>query len=140
MRAYSPVDAAALETLEIRGSFVPTSLVAVTDDIRALVPDGDEELFEHVAAQFAAALATTDPIALVALDLPEADVAVISAPRVPGLVDGPGDVARQRVACFLVADRGARVSEDMDLELSWYDVSERTQVRALLQEERVHLN
>lgn len=135
MRAYSPVDAADLETLEIRGSFAPSSLVAVTDEVRALVPDGDEELFEHVAAQLAAALATTDPIALAAIDLPEADVTVVAAPSVPGLVTGSEGVAKQRIACFLVADRGAHVSEDADLELSWYDVSESLQVRALLQGE-----
>lgn len=135
MRAYSPVDAADLETLESRGSFVPSSLVAVTDEVRALAPDGDEELFEHVAAQLAAALATTDPIALAALELPETDVQVHASPSVPGLVAGLDEVAQQRIACFLVADRGARVSEDVDLELSWYDVGERSQVRALLQGE-----
>ena len=43
-----------------------------------------------------------------------------------------GDVTLRDVVCFLVGDEGEQVSDDADLELSWYDASEIDAVRALL--------
>ncbi|CAM2955947.1 MULTISPECIES: DUF6912 family protein [Dermacoccus] len=130
IRAYMPVDADALDILSREGSVPATHVVSVTSGVRALAPDGDEELHEHLACQLAAAAATSDPVAVLAFDVrPER---VEDAEGHVGAISLLGDVGLRDVACFLVADPGERVQEDAELELSWYDAGERDSVRALL--------
>ncbi|QEH93676.1 hypothetical protein FV141_09175 [Dermacoccus abyssi] len=130
IRAYMPVDADALDALSREGSVRAAHVVSVTPGVRALAPDGDEELHEHLACQLAAAAATSDPVIVVAFDVrPER---VEEAAGHVGAISLLGDVALRDVACFLVGDPGERVQDDADLELSWYDAGERDAVRALL--------
>lgn len=133
-RLYCPVTAdgvAALATsvLTVEAAF------AVTDDVRALAPHGDEELHEHIATQLAAAGCAGRRVVVVVVDVPDARVrpaASTGGGALPGRVVVDGDVTLRDVACFLVGDEGEQVSDDADLELSWYDASEIDAVRALL--------
>ena len=128
-RLYCPVTADGVAALATSAVTVEAAF-AVTDDVRALAPDGDEELHEHLACQLAAAAATSDPVAVLAFDVrPER---VEDAEGHVGAISLLGDVGLRDVACFLVADPGERVQEDAELELSWYDAGERDSVRALL--------
>ena len=69
IRAYMPVDADALDALSREGAVRAAHVVSVTPGVRALAPDGDEELHEHLACQLAAAAATSDPVVVVAFDV-----------------------------------------------------------------------
>lgn len=69
------------------------------------------------------------------VDVPDARVrpaASTGGGALPGRVVVDGDVTLRDVVCFLVGDEGEQVSDDADLELSWYDASEIDAVRALL--------
>lgn len=130
IRAYTSIERAQLAALRSSGSFRPGQVFAVTAQVEALAPGAGEELHEHLATQFAAASAVADPVVVAAVDLAPGRVAV--AEGAPGLVTCEGSIGRQDVVCFLVADPGARVSDDADLELSWYDAGEMESVAALL--------
>lgn len=124
IRAYAPIGAVQLDTLTTRGAFTPERVVAVTAQLEALAPDGDAELHEHLATQLAAALATADPVGVCAFDVDAERISERPASDVVGEVVLAGEVTRRAIACFLIADAGRRVSDDADLELSWYDAAE----------------
>lgn len=126
MRVYAPLTLADLEALDRDGGFAAPAAFGVTEALTQLLPDGDSEEHEHLAAQFAAAACSGRPV-VVALDVRPARV----TPRadVPGLVALEGDVGLRDIVCYLVADDGVEPSEDADLELSWYDAGERATVR-----------
>lgn len=130
-RAYAPLGAADLDALAAHGTFAPRRVVAVTRELEALAPDGDVEVHEHLATQLAAALATGDPVGVCAFDVSAERVQTRASSEVVGEVDLTGGVSGADIACFLVADPGCSVSEDADLELSWYDASEVGEVRRL---------
>lgn len=129
-RVYCPLSADDLDALAA-GGFTPASAFAVTGGVRALVADGDEELYEHLATQFAAAAAVTPRVLVAALDVPDARVTERTAAGA-GVVTIDGPVTAREIACYLLGDEGERVTDDADLELSWYDAGEREEVRHLM--------
>lgn len=133
-RVYAPITAQDLDELDQQGRVTPSVAFAVTRRLAGLLPEEDIEGHEHLATQFAAAACTSDPAAVLALELPDAafEARDGEADAPPGLVALPGGAPARSVVCFLVADLGARVSEDADVELSWYDAGEAGAVRELM--------
>lgn len=129
-RIYVPLDAAALDALAADGHRASVAF-AVTPEVRALIPDADEELYEHLAVQMAAAACAGERIVLAAADVkPELVHEVREGATGQVALDAP--VVARTVACFLVGDPGDVVTDDADVELSWYDASEWSLVRDLL--------
>lgn len=151
MRTYLP---ASLDELDGSADLAPRRGYAVTDALRAALPDEDEEGHEF-AAHLAAAdeslvrlAARPDAPALrlvVTADLDDADVTVLDSSPGPGTVLGEVDVAApvpwSRVACVHVDEpaaaadvRAAIAGDDAAVErleeadLLWYDVSELAQI------------
>ena len=66
-RLYCPLTPDDVETLAA-GALGVTGAYAVTPDVRALAPDGDDELHEHLATQFAAASVTGPRVVVAAVE------------------------------------------------------------------------
>lgn len=123
-RIYCPVTYNVLSALRDGQAVSVPLAVAVTPALIALAPDEDLEGHEHIATQLAAASAQSDPIIVAVFDVAGAIVKPLEGASVPGQVQLTSDVEARRLACLLIADVGERVSDDADLELSWYDASE----------------
>lgn len=130
-RLYAPVTARTLDDLVRAGSASFPNVFGVTPALREALPDEDEEGLENVATQLAAASTSSDPVAVVAMEV-RSGAQPAEADDALARFTVAGDVAMRDVVCFLVADPGERVSDEADLEMSWYDRTEADAVRALL--------
>ncbi|MFK5633017.1 DUF6912 family protein [Ornithinimicrobium sp. LYQ103] len=116
----------------------PLGGYAVTDALRADLPGGDADVWEHAALQHAArALVDAGaPVLIAAVDLTEERV-----DRTPtgGAGVGVGDVDLPRVAALHLGDDvvtgepSAVESQGEDVELSWYDTTEIAHVAELVE-------
>ena len=91
-RLYCPVTADGVAALATSALTVEAAF-AVTDDVRALAPHGDEELHEHIATQLAAAGCAGRRVVVVVVDVPDARVRP-AASTGGGAVSGSGCWAR----------------------------------------------
>lgn len=127
-RVYTPLNRDQVDLLARGESVNVQAAFAVTPAVRALAPDEDLETHEHIVTQLAASAAEADPVVVGVFEPSDAAVEVAagnpSGGSVPGHVNVLGELPVKRLVCFLVADPGEVVSEDADLELSWYDASE----------------
>lgn len=135
IRAYLPLDADELRALDETGTLPerPRTAFAVTDKLRVAQPTEDDEGLEYLATQDAATDAAARDLRVVAavdvdsdLVTERSDTDTVSAVRVSGAPP------RRRIASFHVLDPAGERDVDVDLELSWYDATELSLVRAAL--------
>lgn len=137
VRCYLPLRPDQLEQLRsARQLGGPLPATAVTDQVRELIPDGDEEEREFIAAQVAAAslVASGSPVLVAAADvqadvvLPDegawVQVASVDLPRVAAVHVGDDVVT---------GDSAALPGLDEEIELSWFDTTELDHVIELTQ-------
>lgn len=109
---------------------------AVTPALREALPvaeresDAQEEL-EHRAMQDAAS-AGRAPVCVAAVDVPAGSVQPRPGAAEASAVTLDGVLGIGQVASFHVGDAGVEPDPDQEIELSWYDVTERGEVAALL--------
>lgn len=134
-RVYVPVSIADVVALRDAGALAATAAYGLTAHLRAVLPQEDEEGLEHVATQFAAASCAGDPVAVAVFEVPSGTGTPADAAdgAVPGALRLERSLTHRELVCFLVADPGQRVSDDADLELSWYDAGELLTVASLLE-------
>ena len=135
IRAYLPLDADELRALDETGTLPerPRTAFAVTDKLRVAQPAEDDEGLEYLATQDAATDAAARDLRVVAavdvdsdLVTERSDTDIVSAVRVTGAPP------RRRIASFHVLEPAGERDVDADLELSWYDATELSLVRAAL--------
>lgn len=132
VRCYLPLRADQLRQLRDERLLPgPLRATAVTRSVRAGAPSGDTEEWEHVAIQAAARgmLADGRPVIIAAVDLADTEV---DATRAEGPQVRVGDVPLPRVAALHLGDDVVTgdpsalpsVSDEDEVELSWYDTTE----------------
>lgn len=135
-RSYVPVRPEHLAALLASGAVdYDGSVHTVTEELRRQEPGGDQEDWEDSALQGAAAdaVASGQPVAVLAIDLDDLDTASAASSAVPW----SGRFPLARAASLHLGDDvvlGTDVSADSEggLELSWYDISELDHVVSLL--------
>ena len=152
MRLYVPLTPAQVAQCSQGQAVDAHRAFCVTPAVVRLAPEADTEEHEYLVTQFAAAscpgrivvgvfdaptandtapLAANDTAPLVANDRAQPTDATSGGDGsgAPGAVQLTADLHPRDLVCFLVGDVGASVTEDADVELSWYDRSEAHLVR-----------
>ena len=139
VRCYVPLTPDQLTRLRADRSLPgPLGGYAVTDALRADLPGGDDDVWEHAALQQAARaqVQAGAPVVVAAVDLTEERV-----DRTPsgGAGVGVGDVDLPRVAALHLGDDvvtgepSAVQEQGQEVELSWYDTTELALVAELVE-------
>ena len=128
MRLYVPLSAADVDQLSAAGDVTPPAAFAVTAQLADLLPDADTEEHEHLATQLAAAACGEARIIVGVFD----SATAVTPGETTGLVRPDAALPVRELVCLLVGDEGAQVTEDADVELSWYDRTELALVRDLV--------
>lgn len=131
-RTYLPLDADELRALEEAGALPERarSAFAVTDRLRAALPNEDDEGLEYLATQDAATDAAARGLRVIAsVDVDDDEVTERSEADAASAVQIAGAPPRRRIASFHVLDPAGERDVDADLELSWYDATELPLVR-----------
>lgn len=132
MRLYVPLTPQDVTSVVQASDITPDVVYAVTSDLVDLAPQADGEEHEHLATQFAAA-SCAGRIVVGVFDVRGDAAELPAAPsRVPGAATPNAPVSGRDLVCFLVGDEEVTVSEDADVELSWYDATEAADVARLL--------
>lgn len=138
LRCYLPLSPEQLDTLRTQRRLAgPLRATTVTRSVRASLPSGDQDEWEYAALQAAALGLAADgqPVIVAAVDLV---TETVDASRPEGPLVRVGDVDLPRVAAIHVGDDvvtgdpEALPDPDEEIELSWYDTTEITQVVELV--------
>lgn len=132
-RVYVPLSADDLDQLADTGQLpgADREVHGVTTKLERVQPGEDREGWEFLALQEAAGRAPGSRIVVGAADLPSGQV----APAVSGAASAmrvTGPVLRRYVVSLHVGDEGEVVTDEDDVELSWYDITELDEVRRLV--------
>lgn len=135
IRTYLPLDAEELRALDETGALPARTrhAFAVTDRLRAQLPNEDDEGLEYLATQDAATDAAARDLRVVAsVDVDDDEVTERAESDAASAVRIEGAPPRRRIASFHVLDPAGERDVDADLELSWYDATELPLVREAL--------
>lgn len=136
VRVYLPLTADDLRALDeqqqLEGELEGYGVTAV---LRRSMPDEDLESLEFIAQQDAAAAMPPGHRIVVAAADVEATAVAESLPGSggrPTALTVTGPLGQRRVASLHLGDPGEVATDDRDVELSWYDVTELAEVRAIV--------